>query len=289
METVLVVAGVVAACLLALAGVLHLLPRLGPAGRRVSEWCTRAPLLDLLIVAFQIAPLVGGLAYGGWRGLAGAVVGMLAAYFVWVWLHELAHREAVRGPRIVRTMNRIAGRGVMGRVRNHAAVWATALALPIFWFIRAAEVFVYPLLVLFVDFPRYRTSEWVNVSRQKFSGLVGHDLIWCLYCDWMTGVYALGGEMLRNVESFWCPIRFYSGKKCANCAVDFPDVENGWVAHDGTMGEVVEKLEEMYGDGRREWFGHPARLTVDGRPPMGFQPPRAPRREAQPTGEGEAS
>ena len=74
----------------------------------------------------------------------------------------------------------------------------------------------------------------------------------------MTGVWSLGSEMLRNVESFWCPIRYYEGKKCANCAVDFPDIDHGWVKPDSTMSEVVAKMEEMYGDGRREWFGHPA-------------------------------
>jgi hypothetical protein len=111
----------------------------------------------------------------------------------------------------------------------------------------------------------------VNVSRQKFAGLVGHDLIWCLYCDWMTGVYALGAEMLRNVESFWCPIRYASGKKCDNCKLDFPDIHGGWVAPEGTMGDVVTTLEKMYGaaatahlarDQRHAWFGHPVRRTV---------------------------
>jgi len=67
------------------------------------------------------------------------------------------------------------------------------------------------------------------------------------------------------VESFWCPIRFHDGKKCENCKVDYPDIDGGWVAPDGTMGEVEQILDRMYGDGRREWFGHPARLTVRGK------------------------
>ena len=82
----------------------------------------------------------------------------------------------------------------------------------------------------------------------------------------MTGVYSLGAEMLRNVESFWCPIRYYEGKKCDHCQVDFPDIADGWVDANGTMAEVVTTLEEKYGDGRREWFGHPARLTIRGKP-----------------------
>jgi hypothetical protein len=32
------------------------------------------------------------------------------------------------------------------------------------------------------------------------------------------------------------------------------------------MTDVIAKMEQMYGDGRREWFGHPARLTVKGKP-----------------------
>ena len=98
--------------------------------------------------------------------------------------------------------------------------------------------------------------------------LVGHDLIWCLYCDWMTGVYSLGAEMLRNVESFWCPIRFYDGKKCENCRIDFPDVDGGWVAADGTMADVTRVMDEQYPEGAvNRWFGHPARLTVNGEEP----------------------
>jgi hypothetical protein len=142
----------------------------------------------------------------------------------------------------------------------------TLIALPIFWGIRAIQMTLWWTLPVILNFPNYKQSEWINVSRQKFDGLVGHDLVWCLYCDWMTGVYSLGAEMLRNVESSWCPIRFYEGKKCANCAVDFPDVNNGWVAPDRSMADVVAKMEQMYGDGRREWFGHPARLTVKGKP-----------------------
>jgi hypothetical protein len=81
----------------------------------------------------------------------------------------------------------------------------------------------------------------------------------------MTGVWSLGSEMLRNVESFWCPIRFRSDRKCVNCATDFPDIENGWIPADGTMAEVAETIERMYpNDLPRAWFGHPVRITVKG-------------------------
>ena len=37
------------------------------------------------------------------------------------------------------------------------------------------------------------------------------------------------------------------------------------------MTDVVAKMEEMYGDGRREWFGHPTRLTIKGQPIEEYQ------------------
>ena len=254
-------AAVAGGVVLALAAVLSMLGRFGAAGRAVSRVCCRAPGLDVAVAALTWAPWVPAAVFGGWRGFLGALAGQAVALGVWIIGHEMEHREAVRGPRIVKVVNR-----AVGRWRNHAALWVTVVSLPVFWLVRFAEVFTYPLLVWLLKFPRYRQAEWVNVSRQKFEGLVGHDLVWCLYCDWMTGVYALGGEMLRNVESFWCPIRFYDGKKCENCRVDFPDIDGGWVPAGGTMADVEVKMEAMYGGGRREWFGHPARLTVNGAP-----------------------
>jgi hypothetical protein len=180
--------------------------------------------------------------------------------FIWIFYHEMTHPRAVQGPRIVKFINRS-----IGRWRNHVALWVTAIALPGFLFIRFLELSIYPMLVWLLRFPWYPLGEWVNCSRQKFDGLVGHDLIWCLYCDWMTGVYSLGAEMLRNVESFWCPIRFYDGKKCDNCKLDFPDLDNGWVRPDGTMAEVEQVLQDKYGAGNTSWFGHPTRLTVKGK------------------------
>jgi hypothetical protein len=167
----------------------------------------------------------------------------------------------VRGPRIVKFINR-----EVGRWRNHAALWVTSVALPGFLFIRFLEVACYPMLVWLLAFPKYQQADWVNVSRQKFQGLVGHDLIWCLYCDWMTGVYALGAEMLRNVESFWCPIRFRDGRKCDNCKLDFPDVASGWVPATAAMADVERTLETQYGSGNHAWFGHPTRITINGEP-----------------------
>lgn len=241
----------------ALAAVLTLAPRAGRPGRRLADLLARAPALDVVVALLTWVPWALGAAAAGWWGLAAAVGAQAIVLVVWVMLHEAAHPRARRGPRIVKVLNR-----TVGRAPNHLALWLSALALPGFWMIRLLQVFLYPPLRWLLGFPAYRQREWVNVSRHKFDGLVGHDLIWCLYCDWMTGVYALGGEMLRNVESFWCPIRFADGKKCENCRVDFPDLDGGWVRADGTMAEVASTLEAQYGSGRREWFGHPARLTI---------------------------
>lgn len=250
--------------LLAGAGVLHLIPRMGAAGKRTAAALTRAPLLDLVVTYFTVAPMIAGAIVAGWRGLAAGIAAQVATVMIWTPLHELAHPAARRGPRIVHVLNR-----AVGRWRNHTAVWITALAVPVFWVIRVAEWVVYPPLTVLVKFPKYRSGEWVNVSRQKFEGLVGHDLIWCLYCDWMTGVWSLGSEMLRNVESFWCPIRFDSEKKCENCTIDFPDIDGGWAPAGSGMATVAGVLEKHYPPGAAEgtnaWFGHPVRMTVEGR------------------------
>ncbi len=258
---ILPVAGAVALGMLIGAGVLHLLPRLGRWGRAASEACARAPVLDLWITYFTVLPLMLGPVWAGWWGLLGAVLGQVVSVLLWTAAHELAHPAARRGPRIVKVIN-----AKVGALRNITAVWVTAVVLPLFWVVRMAQVGVYPWLTLLVKLPAYRHAEWVNVSRHKFRGLVGHDLIWCLYCDWMTGVWSLGSEMLRNVESFWCPIRFDSEKKCERCRVDFPDIDAGWVRADGTMEEVTQVLERMH-DKHHGWFGHPARLTVQGQAP----------------------
>src|SRR5256885_9501250 len=44
------------------------------------------------------------------------------------------------------------------------------------------------------------------------------------------------------------PSAFANGKKCDNCKLDFPDIEGGWVAPEGTMGDVEATLEKMYRD-----------------------------------------
>ncbi|MGD0461704.1 MAG: hypothetical protein ABSB74_04370 [Tepidisphaeraceae bacterium] len=256
----LAVTGSVIVALLAAAALLHLIPRLGNAGKRFSAALCHAPALDWVVAYFTVAPLIAGPIVAGWSGLIGAIAGQVASVLIWTAAHEFAHRKLGPRPRIVELVNRI-----VGPWRNYASLWLTAIVTPLFTLIRLAEVLIYPPLSWLVNFPRYKDEEWVNVSRHKFNGLIGHDLIWCLYCDWMTGVWSLGSEMLRNVESFWCPIRFDSGKKCANCSVDFPDIANGWVAADGNMAQVIAVLEKAHSGTQHGWFGHPVRITVGGK------------------------
>jgi hypothetical protein len=270
--------------LLCLAGVLHALPRLGAAGKAMSRAACRAPLLDVVVFAFTTLAPVAALAHGLYYGLGGlrtlglmgvAVVGMVLALILWTLIHELVHWQTTKGPRIVKELNKL-----VGPARNHVAVYWTALAVPIFTLIRLGELIIYPPLTWLIRLPRYDSSKWVSVSRQKYEGLVGHDRIWCLYCDWMTGVWSLGGEMLRNVESFWCPIRFGNAEKCENCKHDFPDVVGGWASEHGSVADAAAVVRAKYPGpgGDNSWFGHPSRaatLTIDGAPATKKPTPKA--------------
>lgn len=223
-------------------------------GSKKNDALLRAPILDLIVGLFTWIPWIITLYFYGLLGLLGCFIGQMIMLSSFCNIHTMLHKY--KGPTIKHTLNQI-----VGPARNHLGLFISLLALPILLSVRFGQIFIYPLLVWTLDFPKYKSGDWINVSRQKFNGLVGHDLIWCLYCDWMTGVYAFGGEMLRNVESLWCPIRFYDGKKCENCKIDFPDLKD-WVSADGAMTDVTSLLTEKYPPGSkapRSWFGHPVR------------------------------
>ena len=231
------------------------LPALGKVGKKVTDFLCHAPGLDIALSIMIWIPWVLAIWLGQWPGFIGCLLGQMTAMQLWVLVHERIQGQDLNGPRIQSYLNQ-----KFGWWRNQAALWVTAIAVPIFFLIRLAEIILYPVLVALLGFKCYEHRDWINVSRHKFEGLVGADLIWCLYCDWMTGVYSLGAEMLRNVESFWCPIRFYYNKKCENCSFDFPDIQQGWVAADGTLKEVVRTLD-AYITSRQtwSWFGDPDR------------------------------
>ena len=248
----------VGSAVLGLALFLTVLPLLGRPGRAAVDACARPPLLDIVLAALTLLPWIVAFLFSGWLGLVAALLGQMAALYAWIFLHELLHLRAARGPRIVRFTNRI-----VGRWTNHLALWLTSVGVPVLWVIRLLEIAVYPGLVSLLRFPRYHHADWVSLSRHRFRDLVGHDLVWCLYCDWMTGTWSLGTEMLRNVESFWCPIRFDHPRKIENCRSVFPDIDGGWVPAEGSMDQVQAVLEQQYGgEGDRSWFGHPGRALT---------------------------
>jgi len=221
----------------------------------ISEKIALAPLLDLFVSLFTWMPWAAGTWLDGWTGLTGAIAAQVVFLHAFCLVHRLLRGL---GKKKGRTLTDAQAR-LIGPVRNQLALLFTAPASLIFVQVRLAQYLLYPWLVVLANFPSYRASEWINLSRHKYEGLIGYDLLWCWYCDWMTGVWSLGSEMLRNVESFWCPIRFRSPVKNANVANDFPDVAK-WAPADGTMEDVVYAFEAHY-DGKRKnsWWGHPDR------------------------------
>jgi hypothetical protein len=205
---------------------------------RVGDAVTRAPLLDLVCSLFSWVPWVLCFAQGSWRALGLCLV----AQFVSIEIFSLTHTwlHGYRGPKIRHALDE-----VVGPLRNHTGLMVTLMIVPIVWMIRLGQVTVYPLQVLGLGFPWYRHADWVSVNRQKFRGLVGHDLVWCLYCEWVLSIYSLGAEMIRNNESWWCPIQFHDADKCARCVTDFPAIPK-WVNPEGSMQDVKDNLRARY-------------------------------------------
>lgn len=222
----------------------------------LTEKIAQAPLLDIFVSLFTWVPWAFGCWFSGWSGLAAAIVAQL------VFLHCfcLVHR-ALRGKK-GRTLTDAQAR-ILGPVRNQVCLMVQTPAVLVFAQVRIAEILLYPPVAWLGKLPRYKSSEWVNLSRHKYDGLIGYDLLWCWYCDWMTGVWALGSEMLRNIESFWCPIQYRDPKKNRNASTDFPDISK-WAPADGTMEDAVRAFEAHY-DGKHQntWWGHPDRDKTD--------------------------
>lgn len=218
----------------------------------VTDRIAVAPALDCFISLFTWIPWVAGFWLSGWWGLLAAVAAQLC------FLHAfcLVHR-ALRGKK-GRTLTDAQGR-VLGPIRNQLCLLVQTPAIFCFVGIRITELVLYPPIAALGRLPTYKQGEWVNLSRHKYDGLIGYDLLWCWYCDWMTGLWSLGSEMLRNIESFWCPIQFKSAEKNRHASIDFPDVKK-WAPADGTMEDAVRVFEAHYdGKAKNSWWGHPDR------------------------------
>lgn len=218
----------------------------------IAPRITRAPWLDLFISLFTWMPWAAGYLLDGWWGILASLVSQFLA------LHAICLIDrAVRGKK-GRTLTDAQNK-LLGPARNQVALLATTPAVLLFLLARVIELSVYPVVARLAKLPSYRQGDWVNLSRHKYDGLIGYDLLWCWYCDWMTGLWALGSEMLRNIESFWCPIRFRDEVKNDNALTDFPDIAT-WVPADGTMEDAVKAFEEHYnGSHENSWWGHPDR------------------------------
>ncbi len=173
--------GITTAALLLGAGLLHLIPRLGAPGQRLAEWLCRAPGLDLMITYFTALPMILGPIYAGWIGLGAGVTGQVLTVMIWTVLHELANRDAVRGPRIVSSINKAVGRWR----ESPCGLDPQPLAVPLFWIVRVAQYIVYPPITWLVRLPKYNEAEWVNVSRQEVQkpGRARPDLVPLLRLD----------------------------------------------------------------------------------------------------------
>jgi hypothetical protein len=106
--------------------------------------------LDVIFCYFAILLFVVGLLVADWSSLIIAIVAQFTALLIWQTIHEATHRDAVRGPRIIKALSK-----KVGPVRYLTAAYMTALATPVFWVVRAAQIVVYPSLVRLVNLPAY--------------------------------------------------------------------------------------------------------------------------------------
>lgn len=223
---------------------------------KLKERFSKGVCLDFWMVIFVFAPPLTALVFS-LTNFIYAILSQAAFLFIFCELHEFYFRKFknVRGKRLLGSLGKS-----LGRTRVVGGFYLTLLAIPCFFVIRVGQLTVYPLLHWVLRFPAYKSDDWIQLSRQKYHGLVGIDLLWCLYCEWSAGVYALGGEMIRNNESFWCPIRFYDQKHCDNCTLDFPDLKQ-WIPQDQGIEKVEKLLEAQYPPNQKvnAWYDHPSR------------------------------
>ncbi len=220
-------------------------------GRHLA-WCAKPPVIDLIFILFSVVPWAGGWLAGApvtrdWRGGVAGVLAAGAAQFIALELFDWIHRASAARRKIKTfAINRSIERRV-GWFRNRLGLWTTIPSIPFFLLNRVGHVSGYYPLMWFLGFPKYKHSDYITVSRQKIRNLVGADLVWCLYCDWMTGGWSLSTEMLNEVESYWCPLAFEDKGKCEKCSQFFR--MDHWAAS-GTEQSKVAELAGKTGGGR---------------------------------------
>lgn len=203
--------------------------------------------VDAVIAIFTLGPIALALALprtreGGWVAwLASPVVASCVFLALWCVGDELIRGER-GGFRIWRYWLRRDG------LLRYLLGWSILLAVPVFWMIRVAEVVVYPALNAAWGLPRLRTRDFIALSRHKTRGLVGADYLFCLYCEWMTGLWSMGTEMLRHLESMWCPLRFGRAEQCDRCSATFPDIPE-WTDPEEGM-PAIQRFYELHYEGR---------------------------------------
>lgn len=223
-------------------GVLKLMPR------RLKDRLLVGLGVDATLAVFTIGPFIPGFAvaavrHAGWAVLLfGPLSAMVLYTFFWCVLDEMIRGEPggfhIRKYWIRRD----------GWVR-YLAGWLCFAAAPMFWQIRVSEIVLYPPLRWAWGFPHLRARDYIAFSRHKTRGLVGADYLYCLYCEWMTGVWSLGTEMLRHLESMWCPLRFNGREdQCERCSWTFPDIRQ-WASPEGGM-PAVEQFLKLHYEGR---------------------------------------
>lgn len=131
------------------------MPSLGTWGKDAVDACTKTPMLDWLLSFIILVPwLIGGLTVR-WEGIVASLLAQVLAMQLWIFYHEFLNRNVAPGSRIARFHSQR-----IGWWRNHLALWVTSIIVPVFFLIRFSEVFVYPMLIWLLGFPKYKHSDW---------------------------------------------------------------------------------------------------------------------------------
>lgn len=219
-------------------------------GRRLN-FLARPPAIDWIVILYTAAPWIAGWTagarihghwIGGIPGLATVVASQILSLELFDFLHlRLAARRGIKSLEINSTIERR-----FGKWNNRICLWLTIPSIPFFLMNRFGfrGYFIFEKLL---GFSHFEDSDYITVSRQKIKNLVGADLVWCLYCDWMTGGWTLTTEILNEVESYWCPLQFADQGKCEKCAQFF---RTGHWASPGCTAEEISHVAGRTGGGK---------------------------------------